>query len=59
VGLPLPRIAIRQVRESGQWAGYFKPILGRCRFGTLKLRKLIHPVLSNIDQTPSGPSGTL
>lgn len=39
VGLPLSRIAIRQVRESGQWAGYFKPILGRCRFGTLKLKK--------------------
>jgi hypothetical protein len=59
VGLALPRIAIRYVWKSGQLAGYFESIPCGSASGTLKLQKLIRPILSNIDRTLSGSSGTL
>ena len=59
VGLPLSRITIRYVWKSGQWAGYFKSIPRRRPSGALKLQKLIHPILSNIDQLLSGSSSIL
>lgn len=36
LGLPLPRIAIREVWESGQWASYFESILCGRPSGSLK-----------------------
>jgi len=55
LGLFLPRIAIREVWGSGQWAGYFESILCGSPSDSLNQsrQKLNLPIVINIDQTLS------